>query len=371
MSITKPSVVDITYSRGYCDTHFLNSKKFSYTWTIHNFSHTVFHSDGSNLETPNFETFHNRIIISWYLRLLRQASSQSGQGEDMRILLYGKVSKECKIAVTSEFSFINENIEQSIKVVATIKGAYKPVQDLILECPDCYIAKREKLIAKDSGFCPNDKLIIVCDIALETDPLCSTSNEHDRKQRVPKCQLVRDIGALFGNKDFCDVKLTVKGKDFHAHKNVLSARSSVFSAMFKYRMAENVNNTVDITDINHDVFEEVLRYIYTGTTSSLTDEIAMELMVAADKYELDRLKIICEVFIGENMTKDNVTDILIVADAHRSTMLKTKALEFISTHMKNVMNTNGYKSMLESHRGLIGECFIILTDKLKQIGSNK
>ena len=129
--------------------------------------------------------------------------------------------------------------------------------------------------------------------------------------------------SLKRDKDFSDAKLTVYGKDFHAHKNVLAARSSVFAAMFKHKLTENMKNTINITDINHQVFEKVLRYIYTEKISSLiTDAIATELLDAADKYELDGLKIICKVFIEKNPTTDNVANILIFADAHSSTLLK-------------------------------------------------
>ena len=147
---------------------------------------------------------------------------------------------------------------------------------------------------------------------------------------------------------------------------MLAARSSVFAAMFEHEMAEKINNIVNITDINHRVFEEVLRYIYTGKISSLTDEMAIELLVAADKYELDRLKIICAVFIGKNMTKDNVTNILIVGDAHSSTLLKTQAIEFINAHIKDVKDTNGYESMRKSHPHLIEDCYNALAEKLDQ-----
>ena len=58
--------------------------------------------------------------------------------------------------------------------------------------------------------------------------------------------------------------------------------------------------------------------------SFITDDIATELLVAADKYELDRLKIVHKVFIDKNPTTDNVTNILIFADAHSSTVLKKR-----------------------------------------------
>ena len=361
----EPLVVIERNSKAYGDTY-LNSDKFSYTWTIHNFSQTTFRSDGSPLKSPTFQTLHHGSTISWYLHLVRQANSNTS-GNDMYLTAFGKVSKECKISAKLEFSLINENIEKCIKIDATINGMYKPGQQFEV-CSNDYIATRRNIIAKNSGFCQNDKLTIVCDITLATNQLSVTINKRDSYLQIPECQLVDDIGAIFGNEDFCDVKLTVNGKDFYAHKIMLSARSSVFAAMFKHEMAEKIDNTINITDINHQVFEEVLRFIYTGKISSITDEIAAELLVAADKYELDRLKIICEVFIAKNLTKDNVTDILIVADTHCSMLLKTQALEFINTHIKDVKNTDGYKSMRKSHPQLIEECYNALTEKLEKIG---
>ena len=362
----EPLVVIERNSKAYGDTY-LNSEKFSYTWTIHNFSHTTFRSDGSHLKSPTFQTLHNDSTISWYLHLVRQAKSNT-TGNDMYFAAFGKVSKECKISAKFEFSLMNKNIEESIKFNGTINGElYQPVHVFNVPCTNNYFTS-SLLIAKYSGFLPKDKLTIVCDITIATDQLSVTSNERGSNQQVPKCQLVDDIGALFGDRNFCDVKLMVNGKNFHAHKNILAARSSVFAAMFRHEMAEKINNTVKITDIDHEVFEEVLRYIYMGETSSLTDETAIELLIAADKYELNRLKIICEVFMGKNLTKDNVTDILIVADAHCSTLLKTQALEFINTHIKDVQDTNGYKSMRKSHPQLIEECYNALAKKLEQIG---
>ena len=364
MSFTKPLVVDIHKKAQHGDT-FLNSEKFSYTWTIHNFSYTTFRSDGSNLKSPTFQTLHKGNNISWYLRL---SNERNLSDKRMYLLACGKVSQDCKISAKSEFSVINENIEESIKYDVTQIGMYPSGHQFFVSSYSNYIPSRQDLMMTNSGFCPNDKLTVVFEITFLTDELISTSNSCNINQQVPECELVDDIGAFFGNKNFSDIKLTVNGKDFHAHKIMLAARSSVFAAMFEHEMTENINNTVNITDISYNIFEEVLRYIYTGKISSLSDETAIELLVAADKYELNRLKIICEVFIGKNLTKDNVTDILIVADAHRSTLLKTQALEFISAHMKDVMNTNGYKSMRKSHPDLIGDCCNALAEKLEQIG---
>ena len=57
----------------------------------------------------------------------------------------------------------------------------------------------------------------------------------------------------------------------------------------------NVINHVKIEDIPPEVFNELLRFIYTGrSTSAAMETMAVQLLVAADKYLLDQLKSECE-----------------------------------------------------------------------------
>ena len=368
MSTMEPSVDDMTNRSPHYFNTYLHSIKFRYTWTIHDFRHFVSRSDGSDLKTPNFQTSHNMTIINWYFRLQRLVVPQGTN--DICLTLTGKVSGACELSVTFKFSVLNENREHSINFVESIEGEYNPKEIFSLADPGTYIARGENLIAKNSGFCPDNKLTILCDVTVQKVEFCVTFGEPYIKDQIPECQLVDDISALFGDRYFCDVKLMVNGKNFHAHKNILAARCSVFATMFKQEMTGNINNTIEINDIDHEVFEEVLRYIYTGETSTLTDEIAMKLLVAADKYKLNRLKIICKVFIDKDLTTDNVTNILIFADANSMTLLKQKALKFMTANMKDVIKTNGYKSMVKSHPNLIRECCIAMTQKIDQMGLN-
>lgn len=61
-----------------------------------------------------------------------------------------------------------------------------------------------------------------------------------------------------------------------------SARSPVFQAMFEHEMEERKHNRVDITDVDHEVLREMLRFIYTGKASNL-EKMADDLLAAADK----------------------------------------------------------------------------------------
>ena len=63
---------------------------------------------------------------------------------------------------------------------------------------------------------------------------------------------------------------------------IISARSMVFNAMFAHEMEESKQNRVDITDVDHEVMREMLRFIYTGKAPNL-DKMADDLLAAADK----------------------------------------------------------------------------------------
>jgi speckle-type POZ protein len=63
---------------------------------------------------------------------------------------------------------------------------------------------------------------------------------------------------------------------------LISARSPVFQAMFEHEMEERKHNRVDITDVDHEVLREMLRFIYTGKASNL-EKMADDLLAAADK----------------------------------------------------------------------------------------
>ena len=60
--------------------------------------------------------------------------------------------------------------------------------------------------------------------------------------------------------------------------------------MFEHDMEEKKSSRVEVKDVEADVMAEMLRFIYTGRTSSL-DTMADSLLASADKYALDRLKV--------------------------------------------------------------------------------
>ncbi|KAG5452460.1 Protein roadkill [Clonorchis sinensis] len=149
---------------------------------------------------------------------------------------------------------------------------------------------------------------------------------------------------------------TVVLRQFEAHKAILAARSPVFAAMFEHGMEESRANRVEITDMEPDTLAEVLRYIYTGQVVGM-DKLAHDLLAAADKYQLERLKTMCEEALVESLSVENCCDILGLADMHNADQLKAHTLEFIMLHAHDVCETEGYDQLVRHRPRLLNECF--------------
>ena len=85
--------------------------------------------------------------------------------------------------------------------------------------------------------------------------------------------------------------------------------------------------------------------------------MADDLLAAADKYQLERLKVMCEQALCQNLTAENACETLILADLHTAEQLKTQSVEFINAHANDVMETQGWKSLVKDYPHLLAEAF--------------
>ena len=138
------------------------------------------------------------------------------------------------------------------------------------------------------------------------------------------------FGSLLSSEEFSDVTLVVGSEELKAHRLVLSARSPVFKTMFQVNMREKSTNRVEITDIELPVVQEMLTFIYTGYSPKLNlKDMASKLLFAADKYQLGRLKLMCQEALSRKLTVENVSQTLALAEMHNATQLKAVCSDFI------------------------------------------
>jgi len=126
--------------------------------------------------------------------------------------------------------------------------------------------------------------------------------------------------------------------------------------MVESGMRESFENRIEIDDIAPDVFEALLRFIYTDRVD-LTQLDVQELLVAANKYMLPLLKLECQKFLTERLTAENCVEMLALADLHNCVHLKRSALHFIRIHHGVIMLSDGWKDLKKSRPDLAVDVF--------------
>lgn len=206
----------------------------------------------------------------------------------------------------------------------------------------------------------NDSLTIICNVTIIGEPQTYDS-------RVPPIVkpsiLYNQLGTLLSVEKGADIKFEVDGRSFPAHRSVVAASSPVFRAHISHLMKEPKEQSIKITDIEAPVFEALLLYIYTDNLpeiETLTDTgMAQHLLVAADRFALDKLRRSCEKKLCEGLDVTNVCTALALADQHSLCILKSACLEYLSSPKALLysMATDGFIHMVKSCPRITKEIF--------------
>jgi len=108
-------------------------------------------------------------------------------------------------------------------------------------------------------------------------------------------------------------------------------------AMFHSNMKETITNEVQIDDIKPEVMAEMLLFIYAGKTSNgcMSMDMAKDLFIAADKYQIDPLKNRCENQLVRLLNIDNYHSLLLLGDTYSSS-LKKSVMRFVVQNKKRI-----------------------------------
>ncbi len=171
-------------------------------------------------------------------------------------------------------------------------------------------------------------------------------------------ELITHLVNLFDNMQFSDVNFNIGGREFPAHKSILTTRSQYFAAMFKHPTKENSTNQVKIEDIEPEVFDQLLRFIYTGRVPlDKLETMAAGLFIAADKYLMDELKMKCENYLLSQMTPGNCVILLLHGDLQNPAEHLKKAAKFFRRNPSQVMATDGWKKMKQENLALLCDIY--------------
>ncbi|XP_068729476.1 kelch-like protein 3 [Montipora capricornis] len=177
----------------------------------------------------------------------------------------------------------------------------------------------------------------------------SNSNMADLSQPMPSdpskhCQeLIYRLDALRRKESFFDVTVSVKDKEFKAHRLVLAASTPFFLSLLVSDMREGKEQfiRIELEEATGSVMEEVLKYIYTGNVA-VTKDTAHDLVAAADYLLLPGLKTLACVFLEENITIENCIFNYYFAEKYQCLELMEESCEFINSNFSLVMETDDF-----------------------------
>ncbi|KAF7031840.1 hypothetical protein CFC21_043102 [Triticum aestivum] len=295
----------------------------------------------------------HRWRISYYLNGDRSKCADS-------VSLYFLLDENAveRLKVQFGFSFIDELEKQDSTYIRAKKA------DNFSSCHPSWgyrnFMKRDAL--EKSKHLKDDCFTIRCDVAIATTV--------DLLIKVPPSSIKQHISDLFLSEEGTDVTFMVSGQKFAAHRCVLAARSVVFKAELLGSMKEGtVASVIDVEDMEAKVFRSLLDFIYTDSLPKMEIDMGGEegeaqealwlqhLLAAADRYDLQRLKGLCEEKLCSHIDVSSVTTILTLAEQHNCHGLKEVCFEFIKTpaNLKEITAADGLEDITRTCPSLLKE----------------
>ncbi|KAB2618996.1 BTB/POZ domain-containing protein [Pyrus ussuriensis x Pyrus communis] len=138
-----------------------------------------------------------------------------------------------------------------------------------------------------------------------------------------------------------------------AHKAVLVNRSPVFRAMFENEeMEESRSGTVNIADVRYVALQAFVSYLYTAETC-LNQNLACDLLILAEKYQVQHLKHYCQKFLVSKLNWDNALTTYTFAWGHNAEDVMDAALEVITDNMDKLTARLEYDDLVKKDPQLV------------------
>ncbi|XP_057319001.1 speckle-type POZ protein-like [Microplitis mediator] len=342
-------------NRGYSRREMLS---LTYEWKIEEFTNLIKSSHNNRnsitLRSPLFST-GAKVGDSWYLKLILKNKKSRNANYISVFLETNNKNKEISAKFTL-YILKNDRLKYCVHESDTKIFGYDP------DWGYSQFIEKKKLLDGSKDFLPMDTLTLCVDLTVFGDYETTANNFPVKSSK----HIVDDFKKLFESKLGSDVVLIVGNKKIKAHKSILIARSPILAAMFTQDMYENLNSEATITDLDPDIVEKMLEFIYTDQVTDL-DVDAGYLLEAADKYQLQKLKELCEESLSRSITVNNAVEVMILADRQNAQDLMDYAAQFIAINITSVIETDEYKN-IENKNPVLSA---LLIKKLAAINSDR
>nr|XP_039261484.1 kelch-like protein 12 [Styela clava] len=142
----------------------------------------------------------------------------------------------------------------------------------------------------------------------------------------------------------CDFIINVDDESFPVHRNVISAASSYFRAMFSSNMKEAQQGFADMETIKPAVMEKCIDFMYTGEIKVQMDEVQY-ILIASNLLQLDLLTEISFTQLQENLSTSNCLVVSHYATVLNKLEVKKLAELKIINNFEDVISTDKFPTI--------------------------
>jgi speckle-type POZ protein len=148
----------------------------------------------------------------------------------------------------------------------------------------------------------------------------------------------RDLRHLLDNERFSDLMVKVEGQQIPAFSGILVSRSPVFRAMLEPHTKEWKERVIEIEGFSPQTVQAMVSFMYTDHVEP--DTCSLELLNAAEMYDLKKLKVTCERLMISTLTSDNVLDILEKSRHFKALILRNACCDFMAKNLSLIKMTD-------------------------------
>ncbi|CAO2179754.1 unnamed protein product [Urochloa humidicola] len=204
----------------------------------------------------------------------------------------------------------------------------------------------------ESLYLTNGSVIIMCGVKVVDEPI-----------EVPPSDILSHLGTLLDSADRSDVSFVVDGEEFPAHRAVLAARSPVFKTQLLGSMSDAKMPPITLRDVAPATFKVMLRFMYTDACPADAElghaptEMLQNLLAAADRFALDRFKLLCARKLWDSVSVETAAATLACAETYNCPELKNKCIEFFAEekNFKKAVLTDGFVELVQKFPSILAE----------------
>jgi len=319
--------------------------KHTHTWVVKGFS---------QCECRYLETIPNLPILDPQKHVFRVRLHPQGNKDSNKDFCFFQVFSQTSLKYKAKFTVMNVRGEE---IPATVYNGTQQLNGYFE-----YI-RREQLI---QHIAPQDEIKLVLSLSIVQDTITKTTPGDPALQSSPDSSftaLSRDLNDQYVKEPkFTDFKIICqddagKSREINCHRFILYSRSNVFRAMLQEHTGEYKSNSVKFPDIDYEVMNYFVQYLYSGKMVSTNNFVLLqEMLKMGERFEVLELKEAAETALKSQIGCDTVCQLLSLADMHSASILRKDCIRFICHHMSDVLKTPGWSDLLTTYPNIGTEC---------------